>query len=332
MKNYLGNPLQIRGAEQYVLKGAAGEGMRFLCVRNGLGLEAFISLDRAGDLSRVTFKGDNMGYFAPCGYVHPMYYDERGAGFLKSFTAGFFTTCGLTSVGPAGEDKFGAAAMHGTISNTPAELLGFTESEDSIKIKLRVIDARIFSYKLSLCREYTFSYKENTVSVADSITNEGDLDSPFMLLYHCNMGYPLLSEKAQVKIPNISMKPRDPRAESQLASALKMEPPQAQYAECCYYYDMLEKNGVCRAGIYNEEIGKGVVLSYNKRELPAFTEWKQMGIHDYVLGLEPGNCNPAGRAALIESGELQMLKPQERAEINLSFSFVEAQEDFNQSF
>ena len=79
MKNHIGNSLQIRGAEKYTLEGGKGDGMHFLFVRNGLGLEAWISLDRAGDLSRVSFDGQNMGYFSPCGYVAPQYYDGVGA-------------------------------------------------------------------------------------------------------------------------------------------------------------------------------------------------------------------------------------------------------------
>ena len=63
MKNrnaYIGHPLQLRGAEPYILQGGRGDGMHLLCVRNGLGLEAWISLDRCADLSRVSFGGDNM--------------------------------------------------------------------------------------------------------------------------------------------------------------------------------------------------------------------------------------------------------------------------------
>ena len=56
MKNYIGNPLQIKGAEQYILQNGKGNGMKFLYVRNGLGLEAWISLDRAGDVSRVNLR------------------------------------------------------------------------------------------------------------------------------------------------------------------------------------------------------------------------------------------------------------------------------------
>ena len=39
MKNYVGNSLQVRGAERYVLEGGKGSGMHFICVRNGMGLE-----------------------------------------------------------------------------------------------------------------------------------------------------------------------------------------------------------------------------------------------------------------------------------------------------
>ena len=119
MNSYVGNPLQTRGAETYVLQNGKGDGMHFLFVRNGKGLEVWISLDRAGDVSRVSFLGENMGYFAPCGYVAPQYYDRVGAGFLKSFTAGFFTTCGLTAVGSPCTDDGEELPLHGTLSHIP---------------------------------------------------------------------------------------------------------------------------------------------------------------------------------------------------------------------
>ena len=33
------------------------------------------------------------------------------------------------------------------------------------------------------------------------------------------------------------------------------------------------------------------------------------GVRDYVLGLEPGNCNPDGRDIVRRQGKLQMLEP-----------------------
>ena len=41
------------------------------------GLEVTVCPDRCADITRVIFKGDNMGYFAPCGYVSSKYYDAN---------------------------------------------------------------------------------------------------------------------------------------------------------------------------------------------------------------------------------------------------------------
>ena len=332
MKEYIGSYLQIRGAEKYVLQNGKGDGMHFIFVRNGLGLEAWISLDRAGDISRINFRGDNMAFFSPCGYVAPAYYDEKGLGFLKSFTAGFFTTCGLTAVGSPCVDDGEELPLHGNVSNIPAELLCIDETKDSIVIKLRIEDKVIFGRKLVMLRTYTFSYNENTFSVSDEVTNEGDNTSPYMIMYHCNLGYPLLSEKSIVKIPYNDIKPREENAAKYIDSALIMEKPQANYTERCYYYDVKEKDNFARVGIFNPDINKGVVFRYNKETLPKFTQWKMMGKTDYVLGLEPGNCTPDGRDVLRKNGELKFIEPEETIKTGITFKFTDNMEEFNTEF
>lgn len=323
MKNYVGNPLQIRGAEKYILQDGKGDGMHFLNIRNGLGLEVWLSLDRAGDVSRVNFKGDNFGYFSPCGYVAPQFYDNKGTGFLKSFTAGFFTTCGLTAVGSPCVDDGEELPLHGTLSHIPAVLNGVEESESELTVKLTIADAQIFGRKLVMKRVYTFSYTENTFTVSDTVANEGDTESPYMIMYHCNMGYPLLSENSVVKIPNNSITARDEHAKNYIDTALLMEKPQTQYQERCYYYDVKADEGISKVGIYNQDISKGLIISYNKEALPCFVEWKMMGKTDYVLGLEPANCTPDGRDVLRQNGTLKFLNPEEQKTTTVTFNFVE---------
>lgn len=70
---YIGHSSQISGVEEHRLVGGKGDGMRLLEVRNGLGLNFTVSVDRAADISRLSFKGDNYGCFSPCGYVAPAY-------------------------------------------------------------------------------------------------------------------------------------------------------------------------------------------------------------------------------------------------------------------
>ena len=59
MNKYIGHPAQISGVEELILAKGKGKGMTLLQVRNGLGLEITLSADRAMDIARVTFKGNN---------------------------------------------------------------------------------------------------------------------------------------------------------------------------------------------------------------------------------------------------------------------------------
>ncbi len=320
MNNYIGHENQLYGVEEMRLVGGKGDGMRVLSVRTGGGLEFMVSLDRCADLVRVTFKGDNMGYFAPCGFVSPKYYDNVGAGFLKSFTAGFITTCGLTAVGSPCTDDGEELPLHGTISNTPCENHAYWVDGGNIHIKAVVRDAAMFGHHLMLEREYVCPIGKNEIHMTDTVKNIGSKTSPFELLYHCNMGYPLLSEKAELTIGSSEVAPRNDHAATGIDSCLEVEVPQNGYEEMCFYHKL---SGTANIKLYNPEISKGVVMSYNTSELPFFTQWKMMGEREYVMGLEPGNCTPDGRAAMRESGKLKFLKPEEESTCSLKFEFVE---------
>lgn len=333
MKYYVGHPLQARGAEVYRLQGGKGDGMRFLYVRNGKGLELWISLDRAADMNRVIYKGLNMGYMAPCGNVAPTYHDPVGMGFLKSFTAGFFTTAGFDGAGGPCEDEGEQVPLHGNISHVPAELNGIDETEDGLVIRTTVRDCRIFGRRMVLRRNYTVSYTEDTFTVTDTVTNEADGKAPFCLLYHCNMGYPLLSENSVVRFPNTKIWASTQGAKDNIDTALIMEKPQQGYTERCYFFDMIEQaDGNVHAGIYNPDIDAGVVYSYDKKELPCMTEWKMMGRRDYVLGIEPGNVVPNQRCNQRAEGVLPFLEPEESNTSSLTFTFVDNQADFDSAF
>ncbi len=331
MNHYIGHSLQLCGVQEYRLTGGKADGMRMLRVRNGKGLDLEISLDRAADISTLSVNCVNMGYFSPCGYVHPAYYQKPGAGFLKSFTAGFITTCGLTAVGNPCTDDGEELPLHGTLSHIPCERYSIEETESEIIVKADVLDAAIFSNKLLLTRTYVISKTKNEVSLSDTVTNLGSAVSPLMLLYHCNMGYPLLSENAKVVIPSAGVTPRTDDAAKDLENCLNMEKPQPGYTELCYYHDVLEKDGFAKCGIFNPDIQSGLIMSYTKDSLDYFTEWKMMGAGEYVLGLEPGNCNPDGRDLMRQSGKLKFLEPAETFQSKLIFSFVTDEKDFDKA-
>ena len=320
VNSYIGQCSQIGGVEEVRLVGGKGDGMRLFQVRNGAGLEMTVCADRCADIYRLSYKGDNMGYFSPCGYVAPAYYDDQDAGFLKSFTAGFLTTCGLTAVGSPCADEGEVLPLHGTIGNTPCERIYWDEDAENFYIRAVVSDSRIFARKLQLKRTISVSKTAGRFTVSDVIENQGDTESPLMVMYHMNMGYPLLSENSVVEIPSIEVTPRNEHAAEDLATWNKMLPPTPNFEEQCYYHKM---GSVGQASIYNPDIRKGLVISFDPKTLDHFTQWKMMGYRDYVLGLEPGNCTPDGRDVMRREGKLKFLKPGESIAYEVTIDLYE---------
>lgn len=320
MNPYIGHSSQLCSVEEVRLVGGKGDGMRLLQIRNAAGLELTVCADRCADIYRLIFKGDNMGYFSPTGYVAPAYYDEPGDGFLKSFTAGFLTTCGLTAVGRPCTDDGENLPLHGTIGNTPCERIWWDEDDKNIYIHAFINDSSVFSRKLMMKRTITCGKNTNTIHIADTIENQGDTVSPLMLLYHMNMGFPLLSEASIVDIPSVSVTPRNEHAAKDLETCCKMLPPTPGFEEQCYFHSFTKKG---QASIYNPDINKGLTISFDADKLDHFTEWKMMGYRDYVLGLEPGNCNPDGRDVMREAGKLKFLQPGESITYEVNVEFYE---------
>lgn len=320
MKNpYIGHESQLYGVEEHRLVGGRGDGMRLFQVKNGKGLEFTVSADRCADISRLSFEGVNMGYFSPCGYVAPAYYDGVGDGFLKSFTAGFLTTCGLNEVGVPCEDAGESLPLHGTIGNTPAEQIFWEKDEEEIRIHAVISDEGIFSRKLVLKRTIRCSLTDNVITIEDTIVNEGDKDYPVLILYHMNMGYPLLSERSELYVPSVAVKPRTEWAAKGIENWARMQKPEAGFEEQCYFH-RFEREGL--AAIYNPDVEKGLAIRFDPEILPFFTEWKMMGKRDYVLGLEPGNCHPDGRAKMREEGNLTILPPGEQVTYSVQIQLL----------
>ncbi|MDR1586246.1 MAG: aldose 1-epimerase family protein [Treponema sp.] len=310
---YYGHQSQLYGVEEHRLIGGKGDGMRLLEAKNGRGVEFTVAADRCADISRISYRGVNLGYFAPCGYVAPQYYDTEpaGMGFLKSFTAGFITTCGLTSAGFPCEDDGEKVPLHGDISHTPAEHIYSVIEDGKIKIRALILNAWMFHQKLELNREIALSLSENYLEITDRVKNRGTETYPLMLLYHINFGYPMLTERAVMRIFSKEKHPFNEIAAKNLDEWDKLTPPSDDFIEQCYYH-FFEKEG--KASLYNPDLKIGVTLSFDINELPYMVQWKLLKTRDYVIGFEPGNCHALGRDKMRQEGKLQYIVPgEERA-------------------
>lgn len=321
MNPYIGHDSQIGGVEEHRLVGGKGDGMRLYVINNGKGLEMTVTPDRAGDISRLRYKGMNLSYMSAAGYVAPAYYDCVEGGWLKSFTCGFLTTCGLNAVGSPCTDEGVRLPLHGTIGNIPASHAYWTEDESTLRVHTVVKDEEIFSQKLRLTREICISKEENVFVIRDIIENTGDTVQPYEILYHMNMGYPLLDEDSVVTVPSSEVIPRNEHAAEDLANWMKMEKPQAGYEERCYYHKFSDEKG--RAAIYQPKLGIELEMTFDAKLLDGFVEWKMMGVRDYVLGLEPGNCYPDGRDVMRKNGMLKFLEPGQKQQYEIRIEIKE---------
>ncbi|MBQ4516897.1 MAG: aldose 1-epimerase family protein [Clostridia bacterium] len=328
-RKYIGHLSQVERIEEHVLKGGKGDGMRLLEVNNGNGLQFTVSLDRCADLSRLSFKGVNFGYFTPCGYVAPSYYDAEGFGFLKSFTAGFMTTCGFNNVGGPCEADGEKLPQHGTISNTPAENVSYWTDEKGQHIIADIRQAQLFGNQYLLRRKIDCPKGENYIDITDTIVNESARPAPMMLLYHCNIGYPLLTEDAELYIPSAKCEPSGEWAAKNVDTWNKVLPPQEGFEEQCYFHKVKDEKRKSFGAIFNPEEGMGVAIEFDTTELDCLTEWKMMGEIEYVMGIEPGNSYPIGRAKAKENNTLKMLASGEEKTVKLRVRIIENEEQAN---
>ena len=189
----------------------------------------------------------------------------------------------------------------------------------------------IFGDKLCLEREIRCSYKERKITLKDRVTNEGFKRVRQMILYHCNIGYPVLSPDSEIFIPALETKARNVHAQEGIDSWMKVQEADADYEEMCYYHKLKpdEKNHSV-AAIYNPDLDLGIAIEIDLSTLDHFVQWKMMGAGDYVMGLEPSNSTIDGIDDAVKNGSMKYLEPGETREYNLTFHILKGRKEFEE--
>jgi hypothetical protein len=328
---YVGDISQLFGVKNYTLHGGRAEGVRGVDVKNGSGLEFTVLADRCLDIANLSYKGVNFSYISKTGIVAPQYFEEPVAGFARNFHGGFLSTCGLRNVGSPCEDDGEKLGAHGRISNTPGEqVYAGVEWEDGVptmKVKGQMREAKLVGENLYLNREILCKYGKNKVYINDIVENNGFRKEPLMLLYHFNLGYPLLSGDSYLVAPTEDIMPKSPEAEAGIKEHNKFQEPTPGYNEQVFYHKLrADSEGKTFAALINPVLELGLVIRFDMKQLGRFTQWKMMAEGDYVLGMEPCNCLVEGRAKARETGTLEFLEPGEKRDFNLEIEVLEGRE------
>ena len=332
LRRRVGNMDQIAGVRTVQLDDGNERPTRAAIIHTGSGLEITVLLDRGLDIAAASHCGRAMGWRSTTGNVAPQYFEAEGLRWLRSYFGGLLTTCGLTNVGaPAPGSELHGRGLHGRIGNIPARNLRIVQewqgNDYVLCVQGTMREVSVFGENLTLTRSVVTLMGENRFWVRDVLTNEGFNRTPYMLLYHCNLGWPVVDAGSRLIAPSRFVAPRDAEAKNGMEKHAQMDGPTHGYAEKCYYHDMAPaKDGLVTAAIVNDGFKKGhgfgAYVRWHKDELPRFVQWKQMGEQEYVCGIEPCTCGIEGRAADEKHGLQNYLKPGESREFNLEFGAI----------
>ena len=298
------------------------------------------------------WSGDlEFGWQSPvAGPVHPCFvpiHDATGIGWLEGFDE-LLVRCGLQSNGAPEFAENGSLRypLHGRIANLPAHRLDIQiDVENGILDVIGVVtESRFLVYSLELQTRYRFRAGSPVVEVIDTVTNRSSLPGSMQMLYHINVGQPVLQSGSTVHTAFRSLAPRDARAADSVGQWNRCEGPASGYQEQVYFIDPLaDEQSWSEAMLASADGTFGFSVHFDTRTLPFMSLWKNTAaVEDgYVVGLEPatGFPNPRtfeernGRVVSLQGGESRTfrLKLQPLAspnEVTQSRSRIESLQSF----
>ena len=153
----IGSITQLGGTRHVELADGRSRGVRAVEFdTGGGGLRFSVLPDRGMDIADFSCRGLSLVYHTPGGIAHPAFYDPAGMEWLRTFSGGLLTTCGLTYFGNPGKDEGVELGLHGRYSALPAsrvsDLSRWEGDEYLLELTGCVEEASLFGEKLRLER------------------------------------------------------------------------------------------------------------------------------------------------------------------------------------
>ncbi len=340
-----GSTAQFFGVRSVVGADGAERGVRMLEFRSGGGLRFTVLVDRAMDVADCDHNGRAIGWQSPTGFVHPGSLDpagEGGLGFLRGFS-GLLNTCGLDHfgfmhTGDAARYNYPGRKsidwpLHGRVNALPARLTSYGERWDGDECVLFaegvVTQAAVFGEHLTLTRRIEVRAGENRITLHDRVENPGFYPTPHMLLYHIDLGFPVVTEGSRYLAPVTSAvwASHHVRYRDQGVGCRTLPGPRDGFTEQVWQHAMAaDADGMVPVAVVNDALGFGVLLETRASELPCHLQWQHFQSGAYAMGIEPGTNYARGHGFAEERGELIELRHAEAREYHLSLSVLDGTE------
>ncbi|MBR2861723.1 MAG: DUF4432 family protein [Clostridia bacterium] len=267
----ISNMLQTGFIRRYTLTDGKENGLKVIEMDNGI-LRVLLNESKALDVMQVFYEGKNMSFVSKNGF------QARELPFLKRFEGGMVYTCGLDSVG----DRDGFEA-HGSFHSTPARVVEILQNDNTLLVKAITETTSLCGENLCFVRTVTLNAGESKLNINDKLINKGTKKEDFCLLYHINVGYPMLDEGVEIQGDFSQVIPRTEYSSTKMVNRAVFEAPVDNADESCFF---IKNNGnyVCAT---NKKLGTRFIVTYSKETLPCFVQWNNPVTQAYALGLEP---------------------------------------------
>jgi hypothetical protein len=181
----------------------------------------------------------------------------------------------------------------------------------------------MFGPRLRLKSTVSTTAGSNQFRIVDEITNLGGQETELQLLYHTNVGPPILEQNASFIAPVLDVAPRDNRAADGMESYKTYDRPTVGYQEQVYYMKLATgPTGDTLVMLTNSNCDKAISLRFSPQQLPCFSLWKntQSKSDGYVTGLEPATNFPNLKTFERANGRVRALAPNESAHFELGLA------------
>jgi hypothetical protein len=321
-------PLAVRSRR---LSGGRREGVVLMELVAG-DTKVFVLPDRGLGIWKLIAGGTELGWQSPvAGPVHPAFVplgEPSGLGWLDGFDE-LVARCGLVSNGAPDFDSSGRLAhgLHGRIANLPAHELAVTLDEEAGTLTLEgaVDETRFLMHSLRMQTRLVLHADRPRIAWTDTVTNLSERPATMQLLYHVNLGPPLLGAGAEVVAAIDELAPRDATAAADVPTWNRYDAPRAGRGEDVHFARIRPNtDGIASALLVSPDGSQAAGLSWRADTLPCFSLWKnQGGLADgYVTGLEPATNYPNRRSFEEAQGRVVPLAPGESVTFDLAIEHL----------
>jgi galactose mutarotase-like enzyme len=170
--------------------------------------------------------------------------------------------------------------------------------------------------------------------VVDRVTNISGEPADLELLYHINLGSPLLVPGSKLHAPIRELAPRDAHSATDVATWANYAAAQAGSQEFAHFAQLAcDERGHSRVLLELPSGEQGVSLSFDHRALPCFTLWKSQRLpgDGYLTGLEPGINFPNVKSFEQQQRRVARLEPGETRQFEFELQAHDAADSVRQA-